>query len=191
MAGTTSSETLDAVQVYSWPARAMHWLVVVLVILMFATGNVMTDRGEAGVWDATTNALYSTHKLIGFAILWLILLRLAYRLIAGAPPLPPTISPWQALASGAAHWGLYALLIAMPITGWLGVSLFGARDVFGLFALPEIVAVDKEASEFVFEIHELIANAIFALVAVHVAAALYHAIVLRDGVFQRMWPRRR
>lgn len=185
--GTTHAATSEA---YRLPARVMHWLVVLLVIVMFATGKIMTDRGESGVWDATTNNLYSAHKLIGFSILWLIVLRLIYRLGVGVPDHPPSLTTFQKIASETAHWGLYALLLAMPITGWLGVSMFGARDVFGVFSLPEIAGVDKETSKAVLEIHEILSFAILGLIAVHVGAALYHAIVLKDGVFQRMWPRR-
>lgn len=190
MTDATNTAEAAAPNVYTWPARFMHWLVVLLVIVMFATGNFMTDRGESGVWDATTNNLYSIHKLLGFAILWLIVLRLAYRLAVGVPDHPPTMAGWQKTASEIAHWGLYALLIAMPLSGWIGVSMFGALNVFGAFSLPAITSVDKATSEFVFEIHELLANAIFILVAIHVAGALYHAIILRDGIFQRMWPRK-
>lgn len=184
----TSPDT--EVKPYSWPARAMHWLVALLVVALFVTGKIMTERGEAGLWDATTNTLYSSHKLIGFILLWVVVLRLAYRLIAGAPPLPASIAPWQVVMSHAVHWALYGLLLVMPILGWIGVSMFGARDIFGLFYLPEIAAVDQETSKVVLGVHGTIAFVVVVLVGVHVAAALYHALILRDGVFQRMWPRK-
>lgn len=179
-----------AVATYDPVARALHWLTVLFIAFMIPVAKIMTARGEAGVWDATTNALYSAHKLAGFVLLWLVVLRLGYRLIRGAPPEPEGMPSWQRIASQVTHWAMYALLIAIALAGWVGTSMFPALNVFGAFDLPAIVGPDRETSETVFEIHELLVNLLLVVVAVHVAAALMHLIVWRDGVFGRMWPRR-
>ena len=106
----------------------------------------MSDRGDRNIWDGTTNALYSGHKLAGFILLILMVARLAWRLVKGAPPPDASIEPWQRTVSALNHWGLYILLFAMALTGWLGVSLFPALDIFGLFSLPALTSPDQAAA---------------------------------------------
>ncbi|MEO1719517.1 MAG: cytochrome b/b6 domain-containing protein, partial [Pseudomonadota bacterium] len=91
------SETTDVSlpEHYSATARAFHWLTVAAVALLIASGLWMTSRSSANIWDVTTNALYSGHKLLGFLLLGLIILRLGYRLMKGAPPDPVTLTPVQ------------------------------------------------------------------------------------------------
>jgi len=194
MATETSNEAAaarDAAPVpYRWSARMFHWVTVAAIVVMIITGNWMTNRGNAGVWDDLTNALYSSHKLLGFVLLWFVLLRLLNRFVFGVPPEPASLTPFQRMASSAVHWSLYAVLIALPIAGWVGVSMFPALNIFGLFDLPSIAPVDQEMSKQVFAIHHYLGYALVALLAVHIGAALFHAIVQKDGVFQRMWPTR-
>ncbi len=175
--------------VYSPMARAFHWLTVAFVAVMLPLGVYMVERGEATKFDATTNTLYSLHKLLGFTLLAIVIARLIYRFRQGAPADEPTLEPWQKLASHATHWGLYALLLAVPLGGWFGVQLYGARDVFGLFNLPGIVGENQEAAARVFFLHKLGAITLFLLVGAHVGAALYHRLIRKDGVLARMWPR--
>ena len=118
----------------------------------------------------------------------MVVLRLANRLIRGAPPDEPSLAGWQKALSHIAHWSLYALLIVIPIVGWLGVSMFPALDVFGLFKLPALAAPDKKTAEWMFEIHEFLGDILLVLIVVHVGAALGHHFVLRDNVLRRMWP---
>lgn len=180
-------ETADAA-VYSPVARAFHWITVVLVALMVPVGLFMTARAERNIWDGLTNTLYSGHKLTGLLLLVVVVGRLGYRLIKGAPPDEPTIEPWQKAASHVTHWTLYLLLLAVPILGWVGISLYPALDVFGLFRLPGLVAPNQPASSTVFFLHKIGAFALVGLAAVHIVAALYHYIVRKDGVLRRMLP---
>ncbi|MCZ7562913.1 MAG: cytochrome b/b6 domain-containing protein [Burkholderiales bacterium] len=108
---------------------------------------------------------------------------------ARRPAPEPTITRWQDVASRLNHWGMYALLVCVPVAGYVGISLFPALDVFGLFALPGVVAPDKEAAKTAFAVHALLALLLVLLVGMHVAAALFHYLVRRDNVLGRMIPR--
>lgn len=170
-------------------ARALHWLTVLLLALQVPVGMVMAWRGNVlNVWDTATNTMYSGHKLAGIVILLVVAWRLAYRFTRGAPPDEPTIEPWQRLASHATHWMLYLLLLCVPVAGWIGVSLFPALDVFGWFRLPALAAPDKAAAQTVLAIHGWLALLLVAVAGMHVAAALFHHLVRRDGVLARMLP---
>ncbi len=174
---------------YSSTARRFHWWTVLFVAVQIPLGLYMAYRGNIlDLWDATTNNLYSTHKLLGLTILVLVLARLLYRLVHGAPADEPTLMAWEKGASHATHWALYLLLILMPIGGWIGVSLYPALDIFGLFSLPSIVDANKEAASRVFYLHWLGAVAIVLLVGIHVAGALFHYLIRKDGVLARMLP---
>lgn len=185
-----STSAPPAVALYRRGARVLHWLTLALLVLQFPIGLYMTFRGKTlNLWDATTNTLYSSHKLLGIIILIVVIARLAYRLRHGAPADEPTLSPWQRIASHLNHWGLYALLVTVPLAGYVGISQFPALDLFGVFSLPGIAAPDKAAAATTFDIHRLMAMGMLAMVALHVGAALWHHLIRRDNVLARMLPR--
>ena len=187
---STALEKRTAVRTYSRTARALHWITVALVAIQVPVGLTMAYRGNTlNVWDKLTGALYNGHKVVGVTILILVLWRLVYRFTRGAPPDEPTLEPWQKLASHANHWGLYLLLVATPVAGYVGISLFPALDIFGLFKLPGIVAPDKAAASTAFAVHEALAIGLVLLIGMHVAAALFHHFVRKDNVLGRMIPR--
>jgi cytochrome b561 len=174
---------------YSVPARLLHWLMALLLVVQISVGVVMSYRGNVlNLWNGVTDFLYGTHKSVGFVLLILLLLRALVRLTAGAPPPEPSLAPWQRWVAAANHAGLYVLLLVVPMLGWLGVSLFPALEVFGLVSLPSIAAPDRGASDTVFILHRLMAFLLVALIALHVAAALHHHFIRRDGVLRRMLP---
>lgn len=173
---------------YSRTARTLHWATVVFVLCQIPVGLIMRGRAERNVWDGLTNTLYSSHKLAGLTVLALVAARLVYRLVHGAPPDEPTIEPWQKVVSHVVHWALYALLLAVPLLGWLGISLYPALDIFGLFKVPGLVAPNQPKSEVAFFWHKIGAFTLIGLVAMHFGAAMFHAIVRKDGVLRRMWP---
>jgi cytochrome b561 len=174
---------------YGPVARTLHWVTVVAVFVMIPVGLVMSYRGNVlNLWDGLTNGLYSAHKLTGFLLLWLTAGRLIYRLLHGAPPDEPTLAWWEKAISHLVHWLLYGLLLVVPLLGWIGVSLFPALTVFDLFDLPALAKPDEEAAKRVLGLHGKLALTFGALVAVHVAAALYHRFIRKDGVLRRMWP---
>lgn len=180
-------DTTDA-PVYSPVARFFHWLTVLLLAAQIPVGFYMVWRGNATNFDGLTNQLYSGHKLVGFIILWVVVLRLLYRIGAGAPPDEPTLELWQKAASHATHWGLYLMLLVVACLGWVGVSYYGARDVLGGFSLPELVPKNDALAEKVLGWHALAALALIALAGMHVGAALYHYFIRGDGVLRRMLP---
>ncbi len=161
-----------------------------LVAVQVPVGVWMVYRGNVqNLWDTLTGALYNGHKTVGLVILAVAIARLAYRLTRGAPADEPTLEPWQRVVSHVVHWALYALLIAVPVAGYVGISLFPALDLFGLFKLPGLVAPDKDAASTAFAVHALLALALVLLIGMHVAAALFHHFIRRDNVLARMAPR--
>ena len=175
--------------VYSAPARTFHWLTAAIVIVMIPLGFLIAYEGPMfKLPEALGNGLASAHKLIGFLLLWLVIARLIYRLRNGAPPDEPTLDPLQKGVAHATHWLLYLLLIAVPLSGWIGISLYGARELFELFSLPPLTGVDQKASDGVFAWHLRGAVLILFLASAHVAAALYHYFIRKDGVLRRMLP---
>lgn len=178
-----------AFEPYGRTARVLHWTTVALVAVQLPVGYYMSYRGnELEIWDALTGALYNGHKLLGLAILAVVIGRLAYRLLHGAPGHEPSLERWQAIASRLNHWAMYVVLIAAPVAGYVGISLFPALDIFGLFSLPGVVAPDREAAATAFEVHGILVGLLALLIALHVAAALFHHFVRKDGVLARMLP---
>lgn len=168
---------------YSGVAIAFHWVIAFLVIVNIAVGLLHDPIPALGAW-------MPGHKSIGITVLVLTIARLAWRLAHRPPPLPATTKAWERGAAHATHWTLYALLLAMPITGWLMVSGTAKRrplDWFGLFDIPYL-PVSKAAGSFGGDAHGLLGWLMLALVALHIAAALRHHLVLRDTVLLRMTP---
>lgn len=176
------------VEIYTPTARRFHWWTVALILVQVPLGLYMAYRGNVqGIFDDLTNNLYSSHKLIGIIIFLVVLARLAYRLTHGAPADEPTLEAWHKGASHFNHWGLYLLLLATPIAGYIGISQYPALNIFGI-PLPGIVAENQEAASRTFLIHFYLALVLVAFVAIHVAAALYHYVIRKDNVVTRMLP---
>jgi cytochrome b561 len=181
-------DTTTAAPVYSPTARFFHWLTVIAIVVQIPLGFYMVWRGGVTNFDATTNTLYSGHKLLGFLLLWFVVLRLLYRFVHGAPPDEPTLAWWHKAGAHLSHWGLYALLIIVPVLGWLGVSHYGALETFGGWSLPAIAEKNEDKANWVFQLHYWGVLLILAVAAVHICAALYHQFIRGDGVLRRMLP---
>lgn len=177
------------VEIYSPAARRFHWWTVALILVQVPLGLAMAYRGNVlNVWDSLTNTLYSSHKTIGLVILLLVVLRLGYRLTHGAPRDEPTIEPWQKLVSHATHWAIYALLVVVPVLGWLGISYYPALDLFGLVKVPGLVAPHQDTAAVVFAWHATAAFVLIALIGMHFGAAMFHYLIRKDNVLARMLP---
>jgi cytochrome b561 len=171
-------------QGYSPAARAFHWLTAALVLTMIPIGIAMAtfDLGAA-----VEDPLYHIHRSFGAVVLTLTVVRLIYRLRHPAPPLPTEMPAWQRSAARFTHWALYALLIVQPIVGWIATSAYRAPTLFfWLFELPPIWPENRPFSEAMFVVHRSLGIFIAALVFVHIAAALYHHFIMKDGVLKRM-----
>lgn len=173
-------------------ARLLHWLMAVLIAYQLVAGIVMTYEGpEGNLWERIANALhmYDMHKVLGLVLLGLVVVRIAYRLTLGAPPDEPSLETWQRETSHMVHAWIYLLLVAIPLIGWIGISLYPAVRVFESFNLPSLASQpDKALSEHLFKVHAAAAFALIALLAMHIGAALYHHFIRRDGVLRRMLP---
>lgn len=172
---------------YSPTARVLHWTVAALVLITAPIGFIMADRGARDIWDATTNTLYSSHKLIGLIILALMIARLVFRLSHGAPDPEPTLTPVEKTVSEGVHWAIYAMLFAVPIGGYLGISYYPALDIFGV-KVPGLVTPNEDTAKVVLKWHGYAAIALLGLIAMHIGAALMHGFIKKDGVLSRMIP---
>jgi cytochrome b561 len=135
----------------------------------------------------SADSLYDLHRSIGAAVIPLVILRLIYRWTHSPLPLPEDIPAMQRLTAHVTHWGLYALLIVQPLTGWIATSAYRAPViVFGWFELPPIWPENRAFCEQLFSVHSLIGIAIACLAAAHIGAALYHHFVRKDRILMRM-----
>jgi cytochrome b561 len=173
---------------YGTAARRLHWWTVLLIAAQVPIGLFMVRYGAATNFAEPTGKLYDAHKLIGLTILLLALVRLVYRLAHGAPADEPTLATWEKVVSHITHWAIYALLIIVPLLGWLAISYYGPFEPFGI-KLPSLAAQDDAKATKVFFAHMLAAYALIVLVGMHVGAALMHYVIKKDGVLRRMWVR--
>ena len=166
-------------------SKALHWLVLALVLAMAWIGLTMGDLPNGPDKIAT----YALHKSIGITILALMLLRLCWRLYAGAPEPVPGTPRWQARLASLVHWALYGLLLAIPLSGWVLNSSAGfPLQWFGLVNLPPITGKDHDLHELAEDMHALLFWAMATLVVAHAAAAFYHHLFQRDATLARMLP---
>ncbi|MES1975547.1 MAG: cytochrome b [Pseudomonadota bacterium] len=169
---------------YSRGAIWLHWVIAVLVIV-----NLLIGLLHESLLDGVKGAI-PLHKSIGITVLALTLARIAWRLGHRPPPLPASMTGWSRLAAHAAHAGLYALLLALPLTGWImtsGAKVPRPTSFFGLFDLP-LLPVSRALGGAAHESHGLLGWVMLLLVGIHVAAALRHHFMLRDSVLARMIP---
>lgn len=167
--------------------RLLHWLMAVAILAMLFIGVAMV---------ATVSSLHSLlvaiHKPLGLMILVLVVVRLGLRFSTATPPLPESLPAWQRVAAQASHWALYAMMLAQPLIGWAMLSAAGYPVTLGShFILPPILPVNNDWYAILRPLHSLVALVLFATVMLHLAAALRHALVLRDGVFESMSGTRR
>ena len=170
-------------QSYNGVAKGFHWIIVALLIVQYFTE--WAPKSVGGGSDALTN----WHLAIGPTILLLMLLRLAWRLAHRPPPPPHDLPVALRVLSRATHYAFYAILIVLPLLGWAAASGFGATPyLLGVIPLPDLIAKNKPLAGTIGDVHGTLALALLAIVALHVAGALYHALVKHDGVARRMSP---
>lgn len=172
-------------------AIALHWLLGAALVALFALGVYMHELP----FSPLRLKLYNWHKWAGVAVLALSVLRLLARLVRRPPALPAAVRAampaWQQVAHHATHGGLYVLFFLVPLLGWAYSSAAGFPVVFlGLLPLPDVVTPDPTLAETLKPWHAASAWALAVLVGLHVAGALKHQWLDRDGLLLRMLPGR-
>ncbi len=170
---------------YTSLAIFLHWLLALAIVGSFCFGVYMSDLP----FSPQRLKLYNWHKWAGVTILALSALRLLWRL-SHRPPANPPMPAWQTAAAHATHLALYVLFFAVPLVGWAYSSAAGFPIVwFGVLPLPDFVSPDKALADLLKPWHGRLAWLMAVLVLAHVAAALKHQFVDRDGLLWRMWIR--
>lgn len=168
-------------------SMALHWLLALLILGSLAVGLYMTGLP----FSPQRLKLYNWHKWAGVVILALSAARLLWRL-AQRPPAMPPMPAWQARAAHGAHLALYLLFFAVPLSGWAYSSAAGFPIVlFAVLPLPDWVPVSRELAETLKPVHHYLAYALAAVIGLHMAGALKHHFIDRDGLLLRMLPGRR
>lgn len=176
---------MQAATRYATPAMLVHWFTAVLVLSALGLGYYLSGLSLS----PTKLQLISYHKWLGVTVLLLFLPRLLLRLRKPAPEPVATMAPWQRTVAAATHRLLYALLLAVPLSGWLMSSAKGFPVVYlGLMPLPDLVGKDQSLGDFLKSVHEILTLGLLTLVGLHIAAALKHHFIDRDETLVRMAP---
>lgn len=188
---------------YAVVAIVLHWAIAIGILAMIPFGWWMSDLIHEPETRAHGVAAFQLHKSIGLSILALSLARLGWRLLNPPPPLPAGMTRWERIAAVATHWGFYGVMIALPLSGWVYVStgfdgegrpLAVPTYWFGLFEVPHLPvaaaaeSVRQAAAAASMSAHSAMAWGAIVLAALHVAGALKHQFVNKDGVMSRMVP---
>jgi len=168
---------------YGSVSKFFHWTLFILIASMLIFGFLLSY-----VPKEYQSIAYSTHKLTGLCILTLMILRLLWTLTNPKPALPPSTPWYEYLAERLVHWTMYAALIVMPLSGWIGSVAANRSPRLGeyIFTLP--IEQSKSLMTSSFEVHYTIALIIIGLVSVHILAALFHHFIRKDNVLRRMLP---
>lgn len=170
---------------YSSLSIGLHWLMLLLLVAVYATIEL---RGIFPKGSAPRDAMKMWHFMLGLSVLATVFVRLAARLAGGTPAILPTPPKWQTGLAHAMHAGLYALMIAMPLLGWLLLSASGKPIPFFGLELPALIGASKDLAEQIKEVHETLGTLGYFLIGLHAAAGLYHHYVVRDNTLRRMLP---
>ena len=165
----------------------IHWLMLLLFIAVYASINLreLYPKGSD-----PREALKTWHFMLGMLVFALVWLRIAARLSGPTPGIHPEPVKWQQLSAKLLHLALYALMIGMPLTGWLLLSASGKPIPFFGLQLPALIGENKDLATQIKELHELVGTTGYYLLGMHVVAALYHHYIKRDNTLTRMLPER-
>lgn len=163
----------------------LHWLIAIFAIVNWR----LVEAGERAS-KIEKEALMGNHFALGMVILVLAVLMIGWKLTHTSPPLASHLTAWEVALAKVVHSLFYILLIAMPVLGWIAMSSYGRGiNVFGLFTWPALpIATNPDVAGTIFDIHGLLGTILVVLIALHVAGALKHQFVDRDGNLYRMLP---
>ena len=169
---------------YTRMAITLHGAMALLMVAGFSIGLYMVGLPLSPL----KLQLYSYHKWIGVSVAALLLPRIIWRGLHAPPPLPAGMPAWERTAAHASHLLLYVLMASVPVSGWLMSSAKGVTTVYlGLWPLPDLLARNEPLGLFLQALHRILNYALLSLVSLHVAAALKHHFIDRDGVLGRMF----
>lgn len=170
---------------YTRTAKTLHWLIVALLVGQFTFAWTMPHIGR----NTPVTTLISLHFTFGVMILAVAIVRLVWCATHGEPAPEDGLPPWQTATARIVHWLLYLLLFVLPMLGWLNASWRGMPIVMFGVELPKLLATRAPGWAWTGDVHVFLSNyVLLALVGLHVAAVLYHYLIRRDGVLQRMLP---
>ena len=173
---------------YTSVAVALHWLIALMILVSFSVGLYMADLSLS----PTKLRLYSWHKWAGVTIFALVLIRCLWCLTHAAPPLTGAMPRWQRTAAKASHYLLYALMIAIPLSGWLMSSAKGFQTVyFGVLPIPDLLEKNESLGETLNLLHTSLNYTMIVVVIAHAAGALKHHFIDKDDILRRMLPARK
>jgi cytochrome b561 len=165
----------------------LHWLTLLLIVAVYACIEL---RGNFPKGSELREALKTWHFMLGLSVLVLVAFRLIVRLTGAVPRIEPNPPKWQILLAKLMHVALYALMIGMPLAGWLLLSAEGKQIPFFGLQLPPLIAESKTVAEWAKEVHETGGTVGYFLIGLHAAAALFHHYFVRDNTLRRMLPSR-
>ena len=171
---------------WGWPAKLLHWIGAVLILLLLGHGWWMKHLAPR----ADRFAHYAGHAALGYDLLALLVLRLLWRWTHTVPALPADLATWERWSAKAGHFGLYLLMFAATLTGWALAGTFQTplnQDVFGFPVPPIYTSQDRAVHGFFEEWHEILSYALAILVIVHIIGAVRHHVIKRTDVMRRMW----
>jgi cytochrome b561 len=173
---------------YDRVSRAVHWLIAALAVVVVTLGWAIA---EAPRNTPTRDVLLLLHRSVGLTILAMMLFRVGWRWGHPAPPLPPSVTRIETALAGSTQLLLYLLFIVMPLAGYVNAAAAGhAVSFFGLVSIPPLLPENDRLSQIAIAAHLIGQYLIFLFVILHVAGALFHGVVKRDGVLERMLPLR-
>jgi cytochrome b561 len=187
--GTESGAASASAGVYDPVARALHWLVAGLAVLVVALGWAIPGAPRG---SGSRDVLLMLHRSFGLLIIAVILFRGCWRLSHPPPPLPARLARIEVWAAHSTHLLLYVFFALLPLSGYINAAAAGhAVSFFGIFAIPPLIAENPRLSQVADALHLAGQFVVYALVGMHVMAALMHGLIRRDGIFERMLPPRR
>ena len=172
---------------YGLLSIGMHWLMLLLLIAVYASIElrVLFPKGSD-----PREAIKAWHFMLGMLVFLLVLARIALRLTSPTPAITPEPALWQQRLAGLMHLMLYAMMVVLPLIGWLALSAAGKPIPFFGLQLPPLTGEDKALAKAVKELHKVAGTAGYFLIGLHALAGLFHHYLVRDNTLTRMLPER-
>lgn len=170
---------------YGGASIALHWLMLIVIAAVYACIEL---RGKFPKGSDLREGLKAWHFMLGLSVLLLVTVRIVLRVTGATPPIRPAPPRWQVALSRLMLVALYALMIGMPLLGWLTLSAAGKPIPFFFVQFPALVNESKPVADWAKEIHETGGTIGYFLIAMHAAAALFHHYFVRDNTLRRMLP---